>query len=208
MCKQNTLILTKWAVSNSCPSYCACLYRNYLSPQCVSSIYRYWSVFIMLSYSYLTLPEKQSSSAVTWASPGCHVFLKGCLRGTLQLRVPCILFVLWFLSQSTFLTVKCSFFFVGMLSCCVIFLAFQLAVVSLGKFCINCSSVCLLFWWDFYNSSWNGAIDFAFELPSLSYVSDVFFISSPHHTISVFNFGSNVLILSCSVLLFLPSPFP
>lgn len=41
--------------------------------------------FLILSYSYLTLPEKQSSSAVTWASPGCHVFLKGCLRGTLQI---------------------------------------------------------------------------------------------------------------------------
>lgn len=44
--------------------------------------HRYWSVFIILSCSYLTLPEKQSSSAATWASPGCHVFLKGCLRGT------------------------------------------------------------------------------------------------------------------------------
>lgn len=29
---------------------------------------------------------------------------------------------------------------------------------------------------DFYNSSWNGPVDFAFELPSLSYVSDVYFL--------------------------------
>lgn len=63
-----------------------CLYRNNLYSQCVAGIYRYWSFFIILSYSYLTLPEKQSSSAVTWASPGCHVFLKGCLRGTLPIE--------------------------------------------------------------------------------------------------------------------------
>lgn len=63
-----------------------CLYKNNLYPQGVASIYRYWSFFIILSYSYLTLPEKQSSSAVTWASPGCHVFLKGCLRGILQME--------------------------------------------------------------------------------------------------------------------------
>lgn len=72
------------ASSKSCTS-CLCV-KNNLYPQFVSSIYRYWSFFIILSYSYLTLPEKQSSSAVTWASPGCHVFLKGCLRGTLQIE--------------------------------------------------------------------------------------------------------------------------
>lgn len=60
----------------------AWLHKNSLLSSVCCSIYILWTYRIILSYSYLTLPEKQSSSAVTWASPGCHVFLKGCLRGT------------------------------------------------------------------------------------------------------------------------------
>lgn len=85
-------IFSKWIVSScvlsskSCPSS-LCLFINILYSLCVSGILRYWSFFLILSYSYLTLPEKQSSSAVTWASPGCHVFLKGCVRGTPSLQI-------------------------------------------------------------------------------------------------------------------------
>lgn len=144
MCKeQNTFIHKKVNGQKLCASFqippflSVCLYKNNLYPQSVSSIYRYWSFFIILSYSYLTLPEKQSSSAVTWASPGCHVFLKGCLRGTLQIEpllitcsihlcIPHFDFSHKLDLQSTFLTVKCSFIFiafVAILSCCVVFLA-------------------------------------------------------------------------------------
>lgn len=166
MCKLNSFILTKWMVSScvlpskSCLScVCVAFYKNNLYPQCVSSIYRYWSFFIILSYSYLTLPEKQSSSAVTWASPGCHVFLKGCLRGTFQIEpllITCshtsLHFSLWFLSLARhavhILThSEMQFHFFYCLCCHIIMLcyvlAFQLAVISLGadvEFCINCWS--------------------------------------------------------------------
>ena len=71
-----------------------------------------------------------------------------------------------------------------------IFYLFQLAVISLGKnfeFWLLKLSKWLQHTWqflswpqikefvDFNNSSWNSSIDGAFELPSLSYVSDVYF---------------------------------
>lgn len=99
--------------------------------QSLFSVYFWFSLilifFIILSYSYLTLPEKQSSSAVAWASSGCHVFLKGCLRGTSALQIELVsitcsirLCLLHFVYshklnlQSTFLTVKCIFIFTAL----------------------------------------------------------------------------------------------
>lgn len=142
MRKQRTIfIFTKWVVSSCVLLSKSCLFlcaftkqKNCLYPQRVCSIYRFWSFFFILSYSYLTLPEKQSSSAVTWASPGCHVFLKGCLRGTLQidsfffnpLRVPYIV-LFSCTSSTTFFTVKCTFIYyyfcrlIVMLCCCRFF---------------------------------------------------------------------------------------
>lgn len=158
--------------------------------------------FLILSYSYLTLPEKQSSSAVTWASPGCHVFLKGCLRGTLQidsflfypLRVPYIV-LFSCTSSTTFFTVKCTFIYyyfcrLILMLCCCRFFCFsfflqpcQLVVISLGSDdneikwlqCLCSFEKQMRTYPDFYNSSWNGSFDLAFELPSLSCV--VFFLT-------------------------------
>lgn len=137
--------------SKSCPSR-VCLQKNNLFPQCVGSIYRFWSRFITLSYSYLTLPEKQSSSAVTWASTGCHVFLKGCLRGTLQLEVSlltcsihlCIPRFVFTHEFDYILHSEPQFHFCGL--CCLIVVfcclsqSFQLAVISFGadKLQMNC----------------------------------------------------------------------
>lgn len=111
---------------------------------------------------------------------------------------------------------------VALLSCYVVVVLFffcfsfflqpcQLVVISLGSDdneikwlqCLCSFEKQMRTYPDFYNSSWNGSFDLAFELPSLSCV--VFF---SHHTISIFNFCPNVLILSCSVLLFLPSFSP
>lgn len=187
--------------------------------------------FLILSYSYLTLPEKQSSSAVTWASPGCHVFLKGCLRGTLQidsfffypLRVPYIV-LFSCTSSTTFFTVKCTFIYyyfcrLILMLCCCRFFCFsfflqpcQLVVISLGS--------------DDNEIKWLQCLC-SFEKQMRTYISWLlqlklkwliwsciwiaFFILCcffSHHTISIFNFCPNVLILSCSVLLFLPSFSP
>lgn len=90
---------------------CSCLHKSIQFEQCLQCF-----KLITLFYSYLTLPEKQSSSAVTWASSRCHVFLKGCLRGTLQ--IVCIhhifhtffyLFIYFFASASPFTNLITSF---------------------------------------------------------------------------------------------------
>lgn len=137
-----TFILTKWMVSSfvlpskSCTLF-LCVFTKTISNHRVFflCLYRYWSLFIILSYSYLNLPEKQSSSAVTWASPGCHVFLKGCLRGTFQIEiysshlpyvVPYFIFSHKFCLQSTSSQKKNSFIFLplslffAILPCCVV----------------------------------------------------------------------------------------
>lgn len=115
-----------------------CLYKNNLYVPCgLSYLYRYCSFFIILSYSYLTLTEKQSSSAVTWASPGCHVFLKGCLRGTLPIEsllitCPMSLCIPYFLvltcSPHTSLCNAVSLLLPFLPYCHVMFSRFQLAV--------------------------------------------------------------------------------
>lgn len=107
--------------------------------------------------------------------------------------------------------------------CHVMLLAFQLAVFSLGadvKFCINCWSTasgecsasphhsgknkcCWLLQLKLKWLSW-----FCIWIAFFILCFGCLFSLSPHHTISVFNFGSNVLILSRSVLLFLSSPSP
>lgn len=83
-------ISTKWMISScglhslSCSLFICVDVKTISIHSVLTELFFFFN--IILSYSYLTLPEKQSSSAVTWASPGCHVFLKGCLRGTLQME--------------------------------------------------------------------------------------------------------------------------
>lgn len=71
---------------NPAPPVCVSFEKQSLSSVCFQCLEMLIFSLVILSYFYFTLPEKQSSSAVTWASPGCHVFLKGCLRGTLQME--------------------------------------------------------------------------------------------------------------------------
>lgn len=151
----NIFILTKWMVSSrvlpskSCTS-CLCVFTKTISLHSVFLVFIDTDLFfIILSYSYLTLPEKQSSSAVTWASPGCHVFLKGCLRGTLQLEpllITCLIHLssFWFHSQVRLAVhiphsemqfhFYCLWCHIVMLCCLFFFFSepFQLAVISLG----------------------------------------------------------------------------
>lgn len=130
---------------------------------------------IILSFFFLffsTLPEKQSSSAVAWASPGCHVFLKGCLRGTrLQLEpflITCSIRLSSFLFSLTsssrrpqslqWNTIYLITFF---------FLPYCRVMLLSHRYFSLQESV------DFFTSSWNGCLDIAFEQPLLSFVLSV-----------------------------------
>lgn len=85
-------ILSKWVVSSrvlhsKSRSACRCVFSKTITVLSVFLVLRDTDLFFLvipLLFFIFALPEKQSSSAVAWASPGCHVFLKGCLRGTLQ----------------------------------------------------------------------------------------------------------------------------
>lgn len=198
-------------------SACRCVFSKPVAVPSLLFVLRDTDLFFLVIFSYFfhfTLPEKQSSSAVAWASPGCHVFLKGCLRGTLQTESflitcsICLTSFLFSLTSSSWrpqahsamqLIWLPSCHAVMLLSCC------HFSLQS-SAFCINSTTKNLLAF-----SPQAELVALILHLNSLC--SHLFrvcvFFFSPHHAISFFNFSPNMLKLSCSVLLFFPlSPQP
>lgn len=119
------------------------------------------------------------------------------------LRVPYIV-LFSCTSSTTFFTVKCTFIYyyfcrLILMLCCCRFFCFsfflqpcQLVVISLGSDdneikwlqCLCSFEKQMRTYPDFYNSSWNGSFDLAFELPSLSCV--VFFFLTIQSAFSIF----------------------